>query len=158
VSARYRFGTRRRDALWAGEVWAAHAADRGVLPICNLCDQPVSFEQPWHESHVGAPKALQAPGERYRWRHSRIGIAHKACNERDNNKRVTPMVAKAKRQAARAAGRKGPGLGPHPMRAGRFSTVTKTMRHGVQPRLTSAQKHARMLERLRVGPTEEAQP
>lgn len=146
---RYRFGTKRRDALWAGACWEAHANGRGVDPICNLCDQPVRPGEAWDESHVGAPKALGG---------KRVGVGHRSCNQLDNNKRVTPMVARAKRLAAIAAGRKGPGLGRFPMRAGRFSSQTKTFAHGVQPRLRLPQKHARMLERLAITPAEEAMP
>ena len=70
---------------------------------------------------------------------------------------MTPAVARAKRLAAIAAGLKGPGLGRYPMPGGRFSTVSKTMRHGVQPRLTNAQKHRRMLARLALVPAEAAE-
>lgn len=144
---RYRFGSKRRDSLWYGAVWQAHATGQGVDPICNLCGTPVRPTDPWDESHVGAPKAL---GGR------RVGVAHRVCNRADNATRVTPMVARAKRLAAIVAGRKGPGLGRHPMPGGRFSTVTKTMRHGAQPRLARYGKHARMLERLAIAP--ETQP
>ncbi len=70
------------------------------------------------------------------------GVGHRACNQRDNNLVVTPMVARAKRLAAIAAGRKGPGLGRYPMRAGRLSTETKTFRHGVRRRRTLGQRLA----------------
>lgn len=140
---RYCFGSKRRDAVWYGAAYRAHAANQGFrctgpggwTPICNLCGVPVLPTDPWDDSHVGAPKAL---GGRV------TGVAHRACNQRDNNLVVTPMVARAKRRAAIAQGRKGPGLGRCPMRAGRFSAETKTFRHGVKRRQTLAHKIADM--------------
>src|ERR1700687_5772881 len=104
----YVFGTKRRDSVWYGGVYAARAAGLGFrcggpggwTPICNLCNAPVRPGDPWDESHVGAPKAL---GGR------RTGVAHRRCNQRDNHLVVTPMVARAKKLAAIAAGTQGPG-------------------------------------------------
>src|SRR5690242_9817296 len=89
---RYVFGSKRRDSIWYGAAWQAHAAGIGHrcagpgnwTPICNLCGEPVRPSDPWDESHVGAPKAH---GGR------RTGVAHRACNRRDNALVVTPMVA-----------------------------------------------------------------
>lgn len=150
---RYVFGSKRRDAAWYGAAHQAHAAGQGFrcdgpagwTPMCNLCPLPVRPTEPWDVSHVGAPKAL---GGRT------TGVAHRACNRRDNNLVVTPMVARAKRLAAIAAGRKGPGLGKCPMRAGRFSAETKTFRHGVKRRQTLAHKIANLRAKRAILPAE----
>lgn len=93
----------------------------------------------WHESHIGAPKALD--GET-------VGIAHKRCNEMDNVAFVIPLVARAKRLRRRHFGITGPGLGDNPLPAGRRSNVTKKLNGTVEPRLTQAQKHRRTMAAL----------
>lgn len=144
---RYRFGSKRRDYLWWRDSTNAAKAGLGPVPICPHCGHPVAPDQPWDECHVGAPRVH---GGR------RTGVGHRACNQRDNNLVVTPSAAKAKRLAAIAAGQRGPGLGRHPMRAGRFSPETKTFRHGVRKRQSHAQKHATTMARLAIAP--EASP
>jgi hypothetical protein len=141
-----RFSSKARAYLWSREKTAAYRAGRGLLPICNICDLPVLECDAWDESHD--PGRAAACGGRS------VGIAHRLCNRRHGAQVVVPMLAKADRAGARHIGAAGPGLGRHPMRAGRRSGLSKTMRHGVQPRLTNAQKHARMIERLRVAPSE----
>lgn len=152
---RYRFNSKRRDALWCGEAWKAHSQGRGPLPICNLCGEPVNphdhdpARRAWDESHIGAPKAL---GGRV------TGVAHRTCNHKHGAEVVTPMVAWAKRQAARHAGDRGPGRGRYPMQAGRFSTVSKTFRNGLQPRLTLGERMARTRALLAIAPAPGEQP
>lgn len=130
-----RFGSHKREALWQMECLEAHKAERGPHPICNLCDQPVTPDQAWDESHHGAPKALG--GKLY-------GVAHRKCNRNHGARVVVPMMAKVRRVYAKFIGADGPGLGRFPMQAGRRTLVSKTMRNGVQPRLTLAQKAERM--------------
>ena len=145
---RYRFGSKRRDALWAREAMNAYLAGCGKLPLCNICEQPVNDDGKWHESHDPAkPKCYGG---------KRVGIAHAACNLLHGAKVVTPLRAKAERSAARHDGRKGPGRGRYPMRAGRLSGESKTMRHGLIKRLSGAQKHARMVAK-RYGAGQPAQ-
>lgn len=128
------FGSRKRENLWQACRMTAYLAGRGDRPVCNICDQPVDATEPWDESHLpwkGAPVHLR-----------RVGIAHRACNREHGSRVVVPAKAKARRIEARRLGLKGPGLGRSPMAGGRFSRLTRTMRHGVQPRRTLAQKHA----------------
>jgi 5-methylcytosine-specific restriction protein A len=56
-----------------------------------------------------------------------------------------PAIAAADRKADFHLGIKGPGLGKSPMPAGRNSRISKTMRGGVVPRITQAQKHRRFM-------------
>lgn len=133
-----RFGTKKREALWQCEALAAHKAGRGQFPICVHCDLPVSPGQAWDESHVGAPRALGG---------KTVGVGHRLCNRLDNNKAVTPMVAKVNRVRLLHLGIAGPGLGRHSLPAGTRSNITKTMRRGVQPRLTLGQRMAALRAR-----------
>ena len=135
---RPRFGTKQRDALYSREATAAHKAGRGRYPICPHCDLPVEPGQPWDEVHVGAPKCFGGKD---------TGVGHRECNQRDNNENVTPAAAKAERVRKFYLGITGPGLGRCPMDGGRRSSVTRTMTHGVRPRLTQAQKLAATLAR-----------
>lgn len=135
---RHRFNSKKRDALWSRECLAAHLAGRGQLPICNLCDMPVTIGQTWDESHDGTPKAFGGKS---------TGIAHHRCNHQHGAQIVAPAAAKAKRVRRKHIGVTGLGLGRCPMRAGRRSDVTKTMRHGLQPRLTQSEKHAATMAR-----------
>jgi hypothetical protein len=139
-----RFGSKRREALYQREALAAHRAGRGEHPICVHCDRPVTPGQAWDECHVGAPRALDGKD---------TGVGHRLCNRLDNNANVTPMVARVKRVRLLHLGITGPGLGRHPMRAGVRSHISKTMRHGVQPRLTGAEKHAQLMARRSFGGT-----
>ena len=86
---------KQREALYDREVERALVAGRGDCPICNLCDTPVTPGQPWDESHVGAPAALDGHD---------TGIAHRKCNRDHGAKVVTPFVAKAKRMRRRHIG------------------------------------------------------
>jgi hypothetical protein len=144
------FGSRKRENLWQACRVTAYLAGRGDCPICNLCDTPVTADQDWHESHLpwrGAPAHLRS-----------VGIAHKDCNLLHGRTVVVPAFAKADRINDRRLGLKGPGLGRHPMRAGRLSRVTKTMRRGVQPRLSIAERHAAFLARRAIVPLEVSSP
>lgn len=134
-----RFGTAKRDTLYACEALVAYKAGRGRVPICNLCDEPVLPEQAWDESHH--PDQPRVFGGRS------VGVGHEKCNRLHGAQVVKPQVAKCDRVRARHLGIAGPGLGDYPMKAGRRSGVTKTIRHGVQPRQTQAQKLAATLDR-----------
>jgi len=136
-----RFSSKKRDDLWSRECLAAHVAGRGQLPICNLCDLPVTPGQAWDESHDGAPKTFGGKS---------TGIAHHRCNHQHGVQIVVPAAAKAKRVHRKHIGVTGPGLGPHPMRAGRRSDITKTMNHGLQPRLSLSQKLAQTLRKRQI--------
>lgn len=59
-----------------------------------------------------------------------------------------PVIAKSNRQRDRHIGAV---KSRHPMQCGRASKRTKTFGHGVQPRLTQAQKHARTMAARRIG-------
>ena len=131
-----RFGSKRRESLYQRETLAAHKAGRGVFPICVHCDRPVTPGQAWDESHVGAPAALNG---------KTVGVGHRLCNRLDNNQVVTPMVARVKRVRLKHLGVTGPGLGRHALPGGTRAPVSKTMRHGVQPRLTLGEKLAATL-------------
>jgi hypothetical protein len=132
MAYKYRFGTKLRDQTWALEKLAAYRAGRGELPICVHCAQPVMIGDAWDVAHVDIPRAFGGKS---------VACGHRHCNQRDNNEVVTPAVAKADRVHRKHVGIDGPGLGNAPMQAGRRSLISKTMRHGVQPRLTQAQKH-----------------
>lgn len=144
------FGSLKREALWLSERLKAYLAGRGIDPICNLCDTPVSAKEPWHESHhPDQPKVFGGKS---------VGIAHKACNELHNNLVVTPAVAHCDRVRKRFLGLAGPGLGRYPMAAGRRSKITKTMGRGVQPRRTLAEKHAATMAKRAIGTLEVSAP
>lgn len=132
------FGSKARDYLYSREKNAAHFAGRGDFPICPHCDQPVKPDQAWDRVHVGVAKAFGG---------KLLRVGHRKCNQLDNNRVVTPAFAKAEAVRKKFVGIKGPGLGDRPMRCGRRSLETKTMRHGVMPRLTYAEKHAAFLKR-----------
>lgn len=130
---RYRFGSKHRDYLYSAARTQAHLAGRGEFPICTHCDLPVTPDQDWDEAHITVPKCFGGKS---------TGVAHRRCNQLDNNQVVTPSAAKAKRVHDKHVGIKGPGLGRAPMRCGRRSGQRKTMRYGVQPRTTHAERHA----------------
>lgn len=144
---KFMFGSRKREALWLRERLAAYKAGDGDLPICNLCGLPVAETDDWDESHDGVPRAN---GGRL------TGIAHMLCNRQHGAKIVTPAIAKANRVRQRHIGASGPGLGKHPMRAGRRSGLKKTFGKGLQPRLTHAQKHAAFLAGRAIPPLPES--
>lgn len=143
MGRRYRFGTKSRDALWARDCLEAWDAGRGRNPICCHCDTPVLPRDPWDECHDASPK--WAGG-----RHKHVG--HRDCNRNHNNAVDTPAFHKSNRVRDRHAGIRGPGLGPHPMRAGRLSRFSKTFARGLQPRLTHAEKHALFLASRAISP------
>lgn len=140
-----RFGTRYRDDLWSRECMFAWQAGRGRQPICNLCDIPIRPDEPWDESH--APEQARVFGGRS------VGCAHSSCNRLHGVQVVKPQVAKCDRVRAKHLGHKGPGLGRYPMRAGRRSGFTKTMNHGLRPRLKLAAKLAVMRAKRAIVPT-----
>lgn len=127
------YGSTLREQVWQLECLAAHKAGRGEFPICVHCDLPVTPGQDWDRAHITVPRAFNGKS---------VGVGHRKCNQLDNNLVVTPAAAKAKAVWKKHHGISGPGLGQHPMRAGRRSGQRKTMRHGLQPRLTHAERHA----------------
>jgi hypothetical protein len=132
------FGSKLREQVWQLECLVAYKAGRGNYPICVHCDLPVTPADAWDRAHVTVPRALGGKS---------VGVGHRPCNQLDNNKVVTPTVAKAEAVRKKHVGITGPGLGNHPMQCGRRSRQRKTMNHGVQPRLTGAQKHADFLRK-----------
>lgn len=141
-----RFGSKKREDLWAREKLHAYLNGRGDHPICNICDEPVTPDQAWDESHEGAPKALGGKS---------VGVGHRKCNRDHGAQVVTLMVSKAKRGHKKFVGILGPGLGKFPMQGGRRSRVSKTMRNGLQPRLTLAQRHALFLQKRAIVAVED---
>lgn len=149
MAFKYRFGSRKRDHLWSRECLCSHLAGRGPLPICNLCDVVVNAGDDWHESHDPAqPRVFGGKS---------VGIAHALCNILHGVRVVKPAVTRSNRIRDVHLGLKGPGLGPCPMRAGRRSPITKTMRHGVQPRRSSSEKLAETLAKRAFATTTGAQ-
>ena len=138
MAYRAKFRTKARDYLYSREKHAAGLAGRGDFPICPHCDLPVTPDQAWDEVHIDIPRAFGGKS---------TGVGHRECNQRDNHRVVTPAFAKCEEVRKKFVGIKGPGLGPAPMQCGRRSQLTKTMRHGVQPRQTYAEKHADFLRR-----------
>lgn len=138
-----------RAKLWKREALNAYLDGRGRLPICPHCDLAVMVGQAWDRCHVGAP--AWSGGKR-------LQVGHRLCNQLQNQKVDTPAFAKSNRVHNRHIGASGPGLGKAPMRAGRRSGLTKTMRRGLQPRLTHAQKHAAFLAGRAIAPQPEASP
>jgi hypothetical protein len=126
------FGTKARDYLYSREKNFAAINGRGKFPICPHCDLPVTPDQAWDEVHVDIPRAFGGKS---------TAVGHRDCNRRDNNLVVTPAFAKSEEVRKKFVGIKGPGLGPAPMRCGRRSQLTKTMRNGVQPRKSLGQRH-----------------
>lgn len=139
---RWMFGSKRRHDLWLRCKYLAQDAGRGDLPICPHCDLPVAKTDDWHACHVG--RARSNGGKCVR-------VGHAACNLKDARQVVVPNNAKADRQRAFHEGRRGPGLGRCPMRAGRRSKETKTFRHGVVRRRSLSEKLAETLARRAIG-------
>lgn len=130
------FGTKARDYLYSREKHFAGRTGRGNFPICPHCNLPVTPDQAWDEAHVDIPRAFGG---------KTTAVGHRDCNQRDNHEVVTPRFAKANRVYKKHVGIIVAGLGPHAMGAGRRSALTKTMRNGVQPRLTGAEKHRQFM-------------
>lgn len=140
---RYRFGSKKRDALWARERNNAQLTGRGDLPICNLCNTPVGADQAWHESHLpwrGAPVHLRS-----------VGVAHKDCNLEHGRKVVVPAVAQSNRlhkrdqRAANSSTRQPTtfsGSGRYRMAGGITSPISRSMKGRVVRRLSRAEKQA----------------
>lgn len=133
-----KFGSRHRDFLYSRDSSVATKAGRGCFPICPHCDLPVTPGQSWDECHVGTPDALGGKS---------TSVGHRLCNRLDNNLNVTPTVAKVKRVRLRHLGITGPGLGPHPLPAGRRSNVSRGVNGKLKARETHAQKHAAFMAR-----------
>jgi|SRR5579862_986868 len=136
---RYRpcFNSKRRETAWQGAKVAAYLAGLGSSPICNLCGLPVFETDDWDESHDPAkPKCFGGRD---------TGVAHRRCNRDHGAQVVVPAKAKSDRVRRRHIGAFKPGMGKNALPAGRRSTLTKTFHHGVQPRLTGAEKHALMM-------------
>lgn len=145
MAMRYRYGSKKRDALWLRERNNAQLSGRGDCPICNICDKPVDANEPWHESHLpwrGAPAHLRS-----------VGIAHKDCNLEHGRKVVVPAVAQSNRlhkreqrlHAFAGSGRQPTtfsGSGRHRMPGGINSPQSRSMRGRVVRRLSRAEKQA----------------
>lgn len=129
---------RYRELLWRACCIPADPAPDGVV-VCNLCFMPVEPGSEWDESHVGAPAALGG---------KEVGIAHRRCNQLDNNANVTPMVAKAKRQKRNHLGITSPGLSETPLPFGKRSKMKKTFRMGVIPRVSQSEAHRELMAKL----------
>lgn len=138
MAYRAQFSTKRRDYLYSREKNFAVLNDLGKFPICPHCNLPVTPDQAWDEVHIEIPRAFGGKS---------TGVGHRDCNHRDNNLVVTPAFAKSEQVRKKFVGIKGVGLGPAPMRCGRRSALTKTMRNGVQPRQTYAEKHRDFMAR-----------
>ena len=124
----------RREEIWK----AAEIAGNGVV-YCNLCTLEVRPGDDWDESHCPVPKTFGG---------TITGVAHRACNIKDNVEFVIPRAALARRQWRRHHGIRGPGLGDDPLPGGRRSNVTKKLNGKVEPRLTGNQKHWRAMAAL----------
>lgn len=145
-----RLSATARTKLWKREALNAYLDGRGRFPICNLCDLPVAPGHDWDESH--APEKPRCFGG------TRTGVAHLRCNRDHGAKVVVPAFAESNRKQRQHIGAAGPGLGKSPMRAGRRSSVKKTFRHGVVPRLSGVQEHARVMAGRAIPPAPEASP
>jgi len=141
---RPRFNSKRREQLWQREKFAAHQAGRGVCPLCNLCGLPVFESDDWDISHH--PDRAKVFGGRA------VGIAHRLCNHLHGAQVVMPEKAKSDRVRRFHIGASGPGRGRHPMPGGRRDRISKTMRGEVVPRLSSGQKHKRMMAAREIAP------
>jgi hypothetical protein len=64
------------------------------------------------------------------------------CHDIKTATRDIPDIARGSRVHNRHIGAAGPGLGRHPMRGGRRDGISRTFSHGVQRRLTQAERHA----------------
>src|SRR5262250_874421 len=91
----------RNSAKYREQLWDACASPITGWVHCNLCGGRVLPTEPWAESHIGVPAAHGG---------NVVGIAHKRCNELDNNTFVTPYVAKPKRMRRKDIGADRPGL------------------------------------------------
>jgi hypothetical protein len=105
--------SKQRAVLYDAEAAKALAANRGALPICNICDGPVDgTRERWHESHNPLlPRALGG---------AVTGIAHERCNLEHNWRIDTPLIAKNNRLRQRNIGAY---RTKHPMRGGRSDTI-----------------------------------
>ena len=127
---RSRLTTTQRRALYNSAVEAAKAAGREHL-ACNLCPHPILPGELWDVSHEGAPAALGG---------TTTGLAHRRCNRIHGATVVTPMVAKAKREADKWRDIKRPS---NPMPGGREDSRKRTMKGEVVDRATGERWGAR---------------
>lgn len=87
--ARTRSNAAQREQLWQAEAAKARASNRGELPICRLCDLPITPGSLWHENHQS---------HKPRWLGGEVdGISHARCNRMHNNTHDTPLFAKNER-------------------------------------------------------------
>lgn len=121
--------TRRRLSSSAREALYDRCRGDKAVPECNLCGLPILLNEPWDESHEGAPSALGG---------TESGVAHRQCNRDHGAKVVTPMVAKAKRGRQKHIGAFRTKV---PMPCGRASSRSKSMNGGVKQRETLADHH-----------------
>lgn len=101
MTFRKRLSSKQREELYDAEAAKAQAAERGDLPICNICDLPVNgATQAWDESHQKhKPRWLGGSVE---------GISHRRCNRDWNNRHDTPLYAKSNRQRQKNIGARVP--------------------------------------------------
>ena len=117
--------------------WEASSRDGKVF--CVHCGGEVDKSTPWDVCHVGAPAAHGGDV---------IGVGHRQCNQEDNLTFVIPLVARGNRLHDRHVGITGSGLSDTPLPGGRRSGITRKLNGTVEPRLSGAQKHARMMAML----------
>ena len=132
----------RNSATYREDLWNACVNPTTGFVHCNLCGGRVLPTEAWAESHIGVPKAHDG---------NVVGIAHKCCNELDNNTFVTPFVAKTKRMRRRHIGADRPGLGPHKLPAGKNSPIIKKLNGRVVLRETPNQKHWATMAKRQIG-------
>lgn len=146
MATRWQFGTKHRDYLYSECKTAAQLAGLGNFPICNICQIEVLPIDAWDESH--APEHPKVFGGKSK------AIAHRKCNRDHGAQVVVPLVAKADAVRKKFLGITGPGLGKHPMQAGRRSGISRGMDGRIKPRLTLSQKHQAFLAKRAIVPVE----
>lgn len=84
---------------------------------------------------------------------SSLGNCQVICVACDRQKTPGDLTDIARVRAMRDydLGITGPGLGRSPMRGGRRDSVKKTLRHGVQPRVSGSERHRALMVKLGRG-------
>lgn len=132
----------KNSATYRIQLWDACANPTTGFVHCNLCGNRVLPGEAWAESHIGIPAAFDG---------NVVGIAHKCCNEIDNNKFVTPFVAKTKRMRRKHIGADRPGLGKHKLPGSRSDPFKIMIGGGTKPRLGRGGEHRQMMARRQIG-------
>jgi hypothetical protein len=127
------------SAKYREQLWDACANPTTGFVHCNLCGGRVFAGEAWAESHIGVPAALGG---------NTVGIAHKRCNELDNNTFVTPFVAKTKRMRRKHVGADTPGLGKKSFSANRDKPMMKKLNGEVVRRPARGEKHRALMTKL----------